>query len=120
MQIQKKNKNGFDYAGAYSPCAVICDVQSALDFATSVQYEMECTRICVNKEAFAADFFVLSTGLAGDILQKFVNYGIKLAIYGDFSMYTSRPLKDFMYECNNGKDFFFAASEADAADKLCK
>jgi hypothetical protein len=94
-------------------------VQSALDFAVSVQYETQCERICINKEAFAADFFVLSTRLAGEVLQKYINYHIKLAVYGDFSMYTSKPLKDFIYECNNGKDFFFAADEAGAADKLC-
>ena len=36
--------------------------------------------------------------IAGDILQKFVNYGIKFAIFGDFTGYTSKPLKDFIYE----------------------
>lgn len=52
--------------------------------------------------------------IAGDILQKFVNYGIKLAIFGDFSKYTSKPLKDFIYECNQGQDVFFVKDEAEA------
>lgn len=51
--------------------------------------------------------------IAGDILQKFVNYGIKLAIFGDFSKYTSKPLKDFIYECNQGQDVFFVKDEAE-------
>lgn len=56
--------------------------------------------------------------IAGDILQKFVNYGIKLAIFGDFSKYTSKPLKDFIYECNQGKDVFFVKDEAEAVEIL--
>lgn len=56
--------------------------------------------------------------IAGDILQKFVNYGIKLAIFGDFSRYTSKPLKDFIYECNQGQDVFFAKDETEAVEML--
>lgn len=41
----------------------------------------------LNKEAVSDEFFALSTRLAGEILQKFVNYGIRLAVYGDFSEY---------------------------------
>lgn len=63
-------------------------------------------------------FFVLSTGLAGEILQKYVNYGGRIAIYGDYSNYTSKPLKDFMYESNKGKDVFFVSDEEQAADML--
>jgi len=60
----------------------------------------------------------LSTGLAGEILQKFINYHIKIAIYGDYSNYTSKPLKDFIYECNHGKDFFFTATKEEGIEKL--
>ena len=63
---------------------------------------------------------LLSTGLAGEILQKFVNYGGRIAIYGDYSHYTSKPLKDFIYESNNGKDVFFVSSLEEAVEKLTK
>lgn len=56
--------------------------------------------------------------IAGDILQKFVNYGIKFAIFGDFTGYISKPLKDFIYECNQGKDVFFAKDETEAVEIL--
>ena len=59
-----------------------------------------------------------SSGLAGEILQKYVNYGGKLAIYGDFSRYTSKPLKDFIYESNKGKDVFFVATRDDAIGRM--
>ncbi len=65
------------------------------------------------------DFFILSTGMAGEILQKFINYGVRFAIYGDFSGYTSKPLHDFIYESNCGKDIFFQDTKENAIEKLC-
>lgn len=90
----------------------------APDFAVTVKYETGCLHIALNKEAIADDFFVLSTCLAGEILQKLVNYGVRFAVYGDFSAYTGKPLKDFMYESNRGKDFFFQPDASLAADRL--
>ena len=99
---------------------VITDTQSALDLAMTVKYETGATKIAINKKAVADDFFVLSTGMAGDILQKFINYHVKVAIYGDYSHYTSKPLKDFIYESNGGRDVFFADSEEDALCRLTR
>ncbi len=99
---------------------LLLDVQSALDLMATVQYETESSRIAIYKESVAEDFFILSTRLAGEVLQKFVNYQWKLAIIGDFSKYTSKPLKDFIYESNNGRDIFFAANEDEAVEKLCR
>lgn len=90
----------------------------ALDLIMTVKYETGCTNIAVNKGAIINDFFVLSTCLAGEILQKFINYGVRFAIYGDFSKYTSKPLKDFMYESNKGKDIYFQPTASLAVDKL--
>lgn len=97
---------------------IIKDVQSAIDFIMSIKYETNCSKIALNKEAIIDDFFILSKGLAGEVLQKFINYQTKFAIYGDFSKYTSKPLKDFMYESNNGKDIFFVENENKAIEKL--
>ena len=66
------------------------------------------------------DFFILSRGLAGEVLQKYINYGGRIAIYGDYSHYTSKPLKDFIYESNRGKDVFFVATKDEAIDMLTK
>ena len=63
-------------------------------------------------------FFIPSTGMAGEILQKFMNYHVKAAIYGDYSHYTNKPLKDFIYESNHGKDFFFVSTKEEAVQKL--
>ncbi len=64
------------------------------------------------------DFFILSTGIAGEILQKHINYGGCIAIYGDFSSYTSKSLKDFMYESNKGTKVFFVRTKDEAINNL--
>lgn len=99
---------------------IIKDVESAIDFIMTVKYETNCNKIALNKEAIIEEFFILSKGLAGEVLQKFINYQIKFAIYGDYSKYTSKPLKDFIYESNHGKDVFFVEKEAEAIKMLSK
>jgi hypothetical protein len=55
------------------------------------------------------DFFRLETRLAGAILQKLVNYGVKLAVVGDITPWLerSKALRDFALETNQGKHFWF-------------
>lgn len=107
-------------AVVWSDEVIISDVQTALDWMMSAKYETGCERMAINKEAVVEDFFILSRGLAGEVLQKFVNYGVKLAIYGDYSRYTSKPLKDFIYESNKGHDVFFVADAQTAVEKLSR
>ena len=98
----------------------IFDGQSALDFIATVRFNTGCDCVVVPKSAIVDSFFVLSTGIAGEVMQKFVNYRMKVAIVGDFSQYTSQPLKDLMSECNRGHDIFFVSTEQDAIAKLCQ
>ena len=101
-----------------SDALIITDGQSALEFAVNIESEYDCRSVAINKSAIAEDFFKLSTGVAGEIVQKFVNYGFRLAIIGDFSGYTSKPLRDYMYECNKGQHLYFVADESEAVKKL--
>lgn len=118
MNIEHLTDNGTDIAVISSDQKMIVDVQSALDMAMTVKYETNTTKIVIDKNLICDDFFILSTGIAGEILQKFINYQVKLAVYGDYSHYTSKPLKDFIYESNQGKDFFFVSTKEDAIQKL--
>lgn len=99
---------------------VITDVQSALDVLMDAKYNADTKNIVIDKKLVLEDFFILSTGLAGEILQKYVNYGGRIAIYGDYSHYTSKPLKDFIYESNHGKDVFFVQTREEAIDMLIR
>lgn len=122
MQINKTELNGIEVAAVKSDEILITDVQSTMDFIADIGYETGCNRIALNKSAITEDFFQLSTRLAGEILQKFINYHVKFAIVGDFSQYTSKAFKDFIYECNNGNDIFFVDSVEGAVERLslCK
>jgi len=120
MQFSKIEKNGVVCAVVNSSELVITDMQSALDLLMSAKYDIGTKNIVIDKKLIVEDFFILSKGLAGEILQKYVNYGGRIAIYGDYSNYTSKPLKDFIYESNKGKDVFFVATQDEAVDMLTR
>ena len=85
---------------------LISETQDAVDLLGEAYME-NCSRIVVFEKNLNADFFILSKGLAGDILQKFSNYRIKLAIVGDFTKYKSKSLQDFIRESNKGNSVWF-------------
>jgi hypothetical protein len=85
---------------------IIAQTQDMLDLIGDL-VSYDCNRIIIHVRNFHADFFHLKTRLAGDILQKISNYKIKLAIIGDFSVYKSKSLHDFIRECNKGNMIFF-------------
>ena len=118
MQTDVITRNGRQIAVVTAEGKLLETVQDALDLMATVRYETGCERIALYKSAVADAFFILSTRLAGEILQKFVNYHMKLAIIGDYSRYTSKPLKDFIRESNAGNDVFFVPSLEDALDRL--
>ncbi|MDD4688916.1 MAG: DUF4180 domain-containing protein [Eubacteriales bacterium] len=118
MGLDIIERNGTKIAIVSGKEKVITDIESALDLIATVGYETGANRIVINKENIDDSFFVLSTGIAGEILQKFVTYQTKLAIYGDFTKYTSKPLKDFIYESNSGNEIFFLPTKEEAIERL--
>lgn len=118
MKITKVETGREQVAVVSSDEVLITDVQSALDFIATVQYETGCNRICINKASISESFFDLKTRLAGEILQKFINYRVKIAFIGDFSVYPSKSFQDFVYECNSGNDIFFLPTEQQAIERL--
>ena len=81
---------------------------SAMDLIATVRYETGCSALVLHKEQIDEPFFRLSTGLAGGVLKE------QLAIVGDFSAYTSKPLRDFIRESNEGRHVCFLPDEASA------
>jgi hypothetical protein len=91
--------------------------QDAIDLIAETSSN-NCNRIIIREANLHKDFFNLKTGLAGDILQKFSNYGVRLAIIGDFDKYNSKSLRDFIRECNRGKLIYFTDNHASAISRL--
>jgi hypothetical protein len=93
-------------------------VATAGDFLT-VMFEtrrLEADRAAIHAQNIHPDFFNLRTGLAGELLQKLVNYRLKLAIAGDISEHLekSEALKALVRESNRGRDVRFVATVEDA------
>jgi hypothetical protein len=65
--------------------------------------------VAVHEKNIAPEFFELRSGIAGDLLQKFVNYNGHLIIVGDVSRYTekSEALAALIRESNRGRDVRF-------------
>ena len=85
MNIEKIEKNGTICAVVRSDEIVITDAQSALDLLMTAKYELGTKNIVIDKKRIKADFFILSSGLAGDILQKMINHCGRSGGYGDYS-----------------------------------
>ena len=86
----------------------IRSVQQAMDLIAEANHQ-QASLVIIPVESLDEDFFQLRTGLAGEILQKFVTYGSRLAIVGDISGYLqeSRAFCDLVREANRGKQCWF-------------
>ncbi|UYQ95944.1 DUF4180 domain-containing protein [Chitinophaga horti] len=72
------------------------------------------SKVIILEQQLPPVFFNLRSGVAGEFLQKFVNYRIRVAIVGNFDKFNSKALKDFIFESNKGKQVYFAANMEDA------
>lgn len=117
MNITVHRKGDSKVAIIADDTIVIHNVNDALDAMMNARAN-DCDKMLLRKEQIADDFFELRTGLAGEILQKYTNYKMRMAIVGDFSGYNSKSLNDFIYECNQGHQVLFKGTEAEALDEL--
>jgi len=93
--------------------------QDALDLIGNAGYQ-GASGIVLQAAQLAPEFFDLRTGLAGEVLQKFSNYDMRLAIVGDFAGYNSKALQDFIRESNRQGRVRFVGSEAEARVALTR
>jgi len=88
--------------------------QDALDLISSAKFEAGCNSAIIEKACICNEFFDLSSGIAGEILQKFVNYGLRIAIVGDFENISSSSLRAFIIESNRQGSVLFLNSQDEA------
>jgi len=89
--------------------APIAGPQDALDVIGAAFSRADVVAVPVGR--FDERFFTLGTGLAGEIMQKFVNYRMRLAVVGDISAHVaaSTALRDLVVESNRGGQVWFVA-----------
>ncbi len=75
-------------------------------------FENHATLIVIPVECLNDEFFQLKTRIAGELIQKFVQYRRRLVVVGDISRHLaeSSALRAFVNESNRGKDVWFLAS----------
>lgn len=96
---------------------VLTSVEDGLSLLGDLYYQ-GFDKIILHEENIVPEFFDLKTKLAGEVLQKFVQYRMPLAVVGDFSKYTSKSLRDFIYECNQGRQVNFVQELSSALKDL--
>jgi hypothetical protein len=74
--------------------------------------------IILYEKNITLDFFDLKSGVAGEILQKFSNYRVQLAIVGDFEKYQSNSIKSFILESNKKGQVNFVKTLSEALSKF--
>ena len=91
----------------------------ALDLV-ALAHEHRADWIAVPADALHDDFYRLDSGLAGAVLQKLVNYGVRLGVVGDIDRWLARSeaLRALVREANRGKSVWFVASEDDLLRRL--
>jgi hypothetical protein len=113
MKIETHNIDDTKIAEVNSDETIINNTEDGLDLLGNLYYQ-DFDKIIIYDKNITPDFFDLKSGIAGEILQKFSNYRVRLAIVGDFSKYTSKSVNDFIYESNKGKQINFVSSQLEA------
>tara|TARA_R110002049_G_scaffold88528_1_gene223288 strand:+ start:7174 stop:7527 length:354 start_codon:yes stop_codon:yes gene_type:complete len=109
MEIKEHSKNGIKIAEIISNEIIIQTTEDALDLMGNIYYQ-GFDKMILHQKNMTPAFFDLKTKLAGEILQKFTQYKMPLIIVGNFSIHTSKSLKDFIYESNQGIQVNFLSS----------
>ena len=119
MQILTHTVHGQRIAEIRGESILIHGPQDSLDLLGDVYYQ-GFDKIILHEKNITPEFFRLKSGLAGEMLQKYSNYRVRLAIVGDFSDHTGQSILDFMRESNRQGHINFTASLAEALEKLAK
>jgi hypothetical protein len=98
----------------YRAIATISNDRDAVDAIAEAHYGHEADTVVVPVDLLPEEFFQLSSGLAGAIVQKFVNYRMGLIVLGDVSAHeaASTSFRDWVREANRGRELRFVPDEA--------
>lgn len=83
-------------------------------------FEHEAGMIALPVNRLDAAFFQLKSGIAGAVLQKFINYRLRVALLGDITPWLaqSNALQDLVREANRGEQGWFLPSLAELEQRL--
>lgn len=117
MKVETHTVKDIRIAEIVSDELVIKTTEDGLDLLGNLYYQ-GFDRIILPAKNITPEFFDLKNGMAGEILQKFSNYRVRLAIVGDFTPYSGKSLGDFIYESNKNRQINFVGSTSEAIEAL--
>ena len=112
MEIKIHTIDNRKIAEIISDDIVLQTVEDAVDLIGNMSYQ-GFDKLIIHEENMIPDFFELKNKIAGNILQKFSQYSMPLAIIGDFEKYESKSLNDFIFESNKGNQINFVTTVKD-------
>ena len=112
MEIKIHTIDDRKIAEIISDDIVLQTVEDAVDLIGNMSYQ-GFDKLIIHEENMISDFFELKNKIAGNILQKFSQYSMPLAIIGDFEKYESKSLNDFIFESNKGSQINFVTTIED-------
>jgi hypothetical protein len=117
MKIETHNINDTKIAEVISEDNIISSIDDGLELLGNLYYQ-DFDKIIIHEKNITPKFFDLKNGIAGEILQKFSNYRVRLVIVGDFSKYITKSINEFIYESNKGRQINFVNSQSEAIKAL--
>ena len=107
------------YVEVFSSPEPVRTVQDALDLV-ALCGEHDTNRLMIHAEALSEEFFRLRTGVAGEVLQKLVNYHVKTAaVLPDLTAMRGK-FRDMASEAGRGSQFRVFENRQDAENWLLK
>ncbi|GLZ47232.1 hypothetical protein Acsp06_34170 [Actinomycetospora sp. NBRC 106375] len=116
MTAQTTDRHGVRVLVLPEQGPVIADEQGALDVIGQAFGE-EAELVAIPLARLDPAFTHLASGVAGAIVQKFVNYRMRLVVVGPVED-PSVPLRDWMREANAGRELWFVADLAELDTRL--
>ena len=117
MEIEMLNTGQTQIAWLRTLEMEVLSVEDVFDLLMNARYQ-GALGLILSEANLSPDFFELESGMAGEILQKFSTYDMRLAIVGDFNKVSRRSLRDFIYESNKIGRINFVGSLDEAIDAL--
>ncbi|MNR16327.1 hypothetical protein D3C85_1329240 [compost metagenome] len=117
MKIEAHIINNIRIAEVIAENIIINSIEDGLQLVADAYYQdFDC--IIMYEKNITPLFFNLKTGIAGEILQKFSNFRVRLAIVGDFEKYQNKSIRDFIFESNKNRQINFKATLKESLEKL--
>lgn len=119
MKIEVHQNEAIKIAEVLSDVVIVNNAEEGLQLMVDLYYQ-DFDKIILPAQSVTPDFFDLKTGIAGEILQKFSNYRVRLVIVGDFSKHPGERIQEFIYESNKGRQVNFLGTVEEAIERLSK